>query len=521
MKVLLIAPRPKPSVIAAGLRGASGGGGDVLSVNGYTGVVTLAAMDVGAATSAQGALAATAVQPGDLATVATTGAYADLSGAPTLGTAAGQNIEVFDAAGAADDAVMAHTMDADPHPQYSMIETLDDLSDVIVATPIAGDVLTYNTVSGQWENAQPPGAEGGEANTASNVGAGVGVFQNKVGVDLRLRSIVAGTNVTVTEGADSITIAAAGGGGGAVDSVNGQTGVVVLDAADVGADVAGAAAAAQAAAIQRANHTGTQAISTVSGLQTALDGKEAGGAAASAVAAHEAASDPHPQYLTMAEGGAAYAPLSHVSAGGTAHANVIAGGAAGFMTGADKTKLDGVAAGANNYSHPNHTGDVMSVGDGVQTIANNAVTNAKAADMAVNTIKGRITTGTGDPEDLTATQVRTVLNVADGAVAPSPVITESTTARTLTLSDANAYIRHTNASASTVTVAPQSSVAWVANTEVYIRRAAAGSLTLTPGSGVTLNAPSGGTLVLTSGMSVGLKRVAENVWDVIGQTVAA
>jgi hypothetical protein len=37
------------------------------------------------------------------------------------------------------------------------------------------------------------------------------------------------------------------GGGGAVDSVNGQTGVVVLDAGDVGADVAGAAAAAAAA----------------------------------------------------------------------------------------------------------------------------------------------------------------------------------------------------------------------------------------------------------------------------------
>lgn len=36
-------------------------------------------------------------------------------------------------------------------------------------------------------------------------------------------------------------------GGGAVDSVNGQTGVVVLGAADVGADAAGAAAAAQAA----------------------------------------------------------------------------------------------------------------------------------------------------------------------------------------------------------------------------------------------------------------------------------
>jgi hypothetical protein len=44
--------------------------------------------DIGAATAAQGSLAATAVQPGSLATVATSGAYGDLSGRPTLGTAA-------------------------------------------------------------------------------------------------------------------------------------------------------------------------------------------------------------------------------------------------------------------------------------------------------------------------------------------------------------------------------------------------------------------------------------------------
>jgi hypothetical protein len=44
--------------------------------------------DIGAATSAQGALADSAVQPGDLATVATSGDYDDLSNRPTLGTAA-------------------------------------------------------------------------------------------------------------------------------------------------------------------------------------------------------------------------------------------------------------------------------------------------------------------------------------------------------------------------------------------------------------------------------------------------
>jgi hypothetical protein len=50
------------------------------------------------ATSAQGALADTAVQPSDLADVATSGSYGDLSGTPTLGTAAGANTGDFAAA---------------------------------------------------------------------------------------------------------------------------------------------------------------------------------------------------------------------------------------------------------------------------------------------------------------------------------------------------------------------------------------------------------------------------------------
>lgn len=91
--------------------------------------------------------------------------------------------------------------------------------------------------------------------------------------------------------------------------------------------------------------------------------------------------------------------------------------ASGFMSAADKTKLDGVAAGANAYVHPNHSGDVTSVGDGATTIAANVVTNAKLAQVTTATIKGRATVGTGNPEDLTASQVRTIINVADGATA--------------------------------------------------------------------------------------------------------
>lgn len=86
----------------------------ISSWNGRTGAVVPQTGDytpamVGAATAAQGALAATAVQPGSLAAVATSGAYSSLTGLPTLGTAAAQATTAFDAAGAASAAQSAAT----------------------------------------------------------------------------------------------------------------------------------------------------------------------------------------------------------------------------------------------------------------------------------------------------------------------------------------------------------------------------------------------------------------------------
>ena len=52
-----------------------------------------------------------------------------------------------------------------------------------------------------------PYTGGGEANTASNVGTGAGVFKQKVGVDLEMRSI-SSSDFDVTEGADEIEIQA-------------------------------------------------------------------------------------------------------------------------------------------------------------------------------------------------------------------------------------------------------------------------------------------------------------------------
>ena len=105
-----------------------------------------------------------------------------------------------------------------------------------------------------------------------------------------------------------VGLGSSGGGSGAVDSVNGETGVVVLNQDEVldgtthkqfsateQTKLAGIATGATANDTDanlkaRANHTGTQAISTVTGLQTAIDAK----ADASALTSHTGnTSNPH------------------------------------------------------------------------------------------------------------------------------------------------------------------------------------------------------------------------------------
>lgn len=75
-----------------------------------------------------------------------------------------------------------------------------------------GYVLTVDTDGLSIIAAAPTGGGGGEANTASNLGAGHGVFASKVGVDLQFKSIIAGTNVTVSDTGTEITINSSGGG---------------------------------------------------------------------------------------------------------------------------------------------------------------------------------------------------------------------------------------------------------------------------------------------------------------------
>lgn len=90
----------------------------------------------------------------------------------------------------------------------SDIEILQDLE--------VGDRLIFRIGSLGGFNV---GASSGEANTASNVGGGAEVFKQKSGIDLEMRTLVAGANVSLTQNANTIVISSTGGGGGGTDNV--------------------------------------------------------------------------------------------------------------------------------------------------------------------------------------------------------------------------------------------------------------------------------------------------------------
>lgn len=93
---------------------------------------------------------------------------------------------------------------------------------------------------------------------------------------------------------------------------------------------------------------------------------------------------------------------------------------------------------------------------------------------------------------------------------------ETGTSYTAVLADKNKYIRFTNGSAVAFTIPPNSSVAFPVDTVITVEQAGAGTVTLTPGSGVTLH--SRGALLATAGQYAvaQLKKVATDTWTVIG-----
>ena len=249
----------------------------------------------------------------------------------------------------------------------------------------------------------------------------------------------------------------------------------------------------------------------------------------------------------------------------TANDPILYAGQIGYETDTQKMK---VGDGSTAWSGLSYVSAAATISDG-------SITNAKLADVATQTIKGRIAVGTGVPTDLTATQVRTIINVEDGAdvtdatnvdAAGAVMNTDTSTASmsfvideddmssdsatkvptqqsvkayadtkadlnntfnaqtgttyTLVLSDNSKVVTLSNASAITMTVPPNSSVAFPTGAEITIIQKGAGQVTVAAGSGVTINSADSNLKLTGQYSGATLIKESTNTWYLIGDLSA-
>lgn len=94
------------------------------------------------------------------------------------------------------------------------------------------------------------------------------------------------------------------------------------------------------------------------------------------------------------------------------------------------------------------------------------------------------------------------------------------TTYTFALTDDGKYIRFSNASAVTVTIPPNSSVAFAVGTQLDCTQAGAGKVTFAAGSGVTINSPGSNKSIAQQWAGVTAIKVDTNVWDLTGSLIA-
>ena len=441
---------------------ALAGGTGVSSFNTRTGDVALAAGDV------EGALGFTPVNPSSLAAVATSGAYADLTGKPTIPTlptlapvatsgsyadltskptipsntsqltngagfvtasAAAAAAPVQTVAGRAGVIVLAKADITDFPSTWAWASltgvpsTFPPAAHTQAATTITG--LAAVATSGSYADLTGvPAIPAAQVNADWNASSGVAQILNKP-------TILTNTN-QLTNGAGFVTAAGAAASA-PVQSVAGRTGAVVIAAVDVSGLSAAAAAAAPVQSVAGRTGAVTIAAGDVSGLSTAAAGAApvqsvAGRTGAVTLAASDvsglasAAAAAAPVQTVAGRTGAiviAAADVSGLSTAASAAAPVQSvAGRTGAVTlaAADVSGLTAAAAAAAPVqSIAGRTGAVVLTAADVSGLATVA-TSGKAGDLIGAPANGRVVYERGSWSDLTDfTQVGSpVLSVVNG-----------------------------------------------------------------------------------------------------------
>lgn len=301
---------------------------------------------------------------------------------------------------------------------------------------------------------------GGEANTASNLAGDEGLFAAKVSADLTFKSLTAGSGISLASDANTVTISAAAGSV-AASSVTftpaGDIAATDVQAAIVELDSEKAATGhVHAASAVTFTPAGSIAATDVQAALVELDGDIT-------------TLDGTVTTLTSTVG--TKAPLASPSFTGTVTIPTITITNDGTGSGIDADQLDGYEA------------------------------------TAFALLTGATFTGA-----VSATTIQ--------ATAGAPVNQQSGTTYTLAATDAGKVVECSNASAITLTVPPNSSVAISVGAIVTVEQTGAGQVTIAQGAGVTVNNVDSHTKIKGQYGVVSLRKTATDVWTLYGATAA-
>ena len=108
------------------------------------------------------------------------------------------------------------------------------------------------------------------------------------------------------------------------------------------------------------------------------------------------------------------------------------------------------------------------------------------------------------------------LTVSGGLVAPLQINAQTGTTYTFVLADAGKMVTSSNASAQTLTVPPNSSVAFDIGTQIMVQNIGSANCTLAQGSGVTINSKDSNKEIDGQYAAATLIKTATDTWSLIG-----
>jgi hypothetical protein len=186
--------------------------------------------------------------------------------------------------------------------------------------------------------------------------------------------------------------------------------------------------------------------------------------------------------------------------------------------------------------HTNHSGALIAVETKLGLTDSNATSGAILVGTAASTTawttspsinitgnaSGTAATVTGAAQTaITSVGTLSALAVtgaitAGSLVAPLAINAQTGTTYTFVLADAGKMVTFANASAQTITVPPNSSVAFTVGTQIVLQGILAGAVTLVAGAGVTVNSKDAALAIDGQWAAVTLIKTATDVWSLIG-----